>query len=92
MNAASALQREGRVSLRSFVVGPMGNNTYVISDDEEKLAAVVDPSMESEPVLDWDAEPRGKIEDFAARGYIGLQNHDQDTTTKFRNVFIKPLD
>ncbi len=48
--------------------------------------------LNGEPVLDWDAEPRGKIEDFAARGYIGLQNHDQDTTTKFRNIFIKPLD
>ena len=44
------------------------------------------------PVLSWDAEPRGKVEDFATRGYIGLQNHDQDTTTKFRNIFIKSLD
>ncbi len=40
-------------SIRGFVVGPMGNNTYVIHDDEAKMAAVVDPSMESERVLDW---------------------------------------
>lgn len=43
-------------------------------------------------VVDWDAEPRGKVEDFAARGYIGLQNHDRDTHTFFRNIFIKKLD
>ena len=40
-------------SVRGFVVGPMGNNTYVIYDNEAKVAVVVDPSMESERVLDW---------------------------------------
>ena len=48
--------------------------------------------LNGEPVLDWDAEPRGKVEDFATRGYIGLQNHDRDTKTMFRNIFIKSLD
>ena len=48
--------------------------------------------LNDQTVLDWDAEPRGKVEDFAARGYIGLQNHDRDTTTMFRNIFIKSLD
>ncbi len=48
--------------------------------------------LNGEPVLDWDAEPRGKVEDFAARGYVGLQNHDRDLKTMFRNIFIKPLD
>jgi hypothetical protein len=43
-------------------------------------------------VVDWDAEPRGKVEDFTARGYVGLQNHDSATRTFFRNVFIKKLD
>jgi len=32
------------------------------------------------------------VEDFAARGYIGLQNHDRDTSTMFRNIFVKSLD
>ncbi|MBM3285492.1 MAG: DUF1080 domain-containing protein, partial [Candidatus Aminicenantes bacterium] len=27
-------------------------------------------------VIDWQAEPRGKVKDFAEEGYIGLQNHD----------------
>ncbi len=48
--------------------------------------------INGEKVVDWEAEPRGKIEDFAARGYIGLQNHDRDTSTMFRNIFVKSLD
>lgn len=42
-------------------------------------------------VLDWEAEPRGKIIDFAAEGYIGLQNHDSRSPVYFRNIFIKEL-
>ncbi len=48
--------------------------------------------INGDKVLDWDAEPRGKVEDFTARGYIGLQNHDVDTSTMFRNIFVKSLD
>lgn len=47
--------------------------------------------LNGEQVVDWTAEPRGKIEDFAADGYIGLQNHDAETSTWFRNVRIKDL-
>jgi len=43
-------------------------------------------------VVDWVAEPRGKIRDFADRGYIGLQNHDWDTSVYFRNIRIQQLD
>ena len=42
-------------------------------------------------VLDWEAEPRGKIRDFAPEGYIGLQNHDSRAPAYFRNIFIKEL-
>jgi hypothetical protein len=42
-------------------------------------------------VVDWAAEPRGKIEDFAARGYIGLQNH-LASSVYFRNIRVKKLD
>lgn len=48
--------------------------------------------VNGETVVDWDAEPRGKVEDFAARGHVGLQNHDRDTHTFFRNIFVKRLD
>jgi hypothetical protein len=37
-------------------------------------------------VIDWEAEPRGKVEDFAERGYIGLQNHDDRSPVYFRNI------
>lgn len=43
-------------------------------------------------VVDWQAEPRGKVADFAQRGYIGLQNHDDRSPVYFRNVYIKELD
>jgi hypothetical protein len=42
-------------------------------------------------VVDWDAEPRGKVEDFAQRGYIGLQNHDDQSPVYFRNIYVKEL-
>ena len=42
-------------------------------------------------VVDWEAEPRGKIVDFAPRGYIGLQNHDDRAVVYFRNIFVKEL-
>ncbi|HJO29100.1 MAG TPA: DUF1080 domain-containing protein [Acidobacteriota bacterium] len=48
--------------------------------------------INDEKIVDWDAEPRGKVESFAARGYIGLQNHDRDTQTMFRNIFVKSID
>jgi hypothetical protein len=42
-------------------------------------------------VIDWEAEPRGKVRDFAQRGYIGLQNHDDRSPVTFRNLFVKEL-
>ncbi|MFZ2053595.1 MAG: family 16 glycoside hydrolase [Candidatus Aminicenantales bacterium] len=42
-------------------------------------------------VLDWTMEPRGKVKDFAAEGYIGLQNHDSISPVYFRNIFAKEI-
>ena len=42
-------------------------------------------------VVDWNAEPRGKIRDFAGEGYIGLQNHDDNSTVYFKDIFVKEL-
>lgn len=42
-------------------------------------------------IIDWIAEPRGKVKDLAAEGYIGLQNHDRASAVYFRNIFIKEL-
>ncbi len=49
-------------------------------------------SLNGAQVTDWVAEPRGKIRDFASMGYLGLQNHDWETSVYFRNVRIKKLD
>jgi hypothetical protein len=42
-------------------------------------------------VVDWKAEPRGKVLDFARRGYIGLQNHDDTSPVYFRNIVVQEL-
>jgi len=42
-------------------------------------------------VLEWEAEPRGKVTDFAERGYIGLQNHDDRSPVYFRNIYVKEV-
>jgi sugar phosphate isomerase/epimerase len=42
-------------------------------------------------VLDWEAEPRGKVRDFALEGYIGLQNHDSVSPVYFKDIFIREL-
>jgi len=47
--------------------------------------------LNDEQVVDWEAEPRGKVRDFADRGYIGLQNHDHDSSVQFREIFVTPL-
>jgi hypothetical protein len=42
-------------------------------------------------VVDWQAEPRGKVADFVSRGYIGLQNHDDWSIIQFRRIRVKEL-
>jgi len=47
--------------------------------------------LNSTLAVDWDAEPRGKVKDFADEGYIGLQNHDSRSPIYFKNIFVKEL-
>ena len=47
--------------------------------------------LNGKPVVDWQAEPRGKVRDFLLEGYIGLQNHDSLSPVYFRDIFIKGL-
>lgn len=42
-------------------------------------------------VLDWEAEPRGKVRDVAREGYIGLQNHDSRSPVFFKNIYVKEV-
>ena len=44
--------------IQRFVVGPMGNNTYVVFDEASREAAIVDPGKGASPVLEW-ARSRG---------------------------------
>jgi hypothetical protein len=47
--------------------------------------------VNGQKVLDWEAEGRGKVADFAPSGYIGLQNHDDMSPVYFRNIYLKEL-
>ncbi|MBC8215634.1 MAG: DUF1080 domain-containing protein [Candidatus Marinimicrobia bacterium] len=67
--------------------GPGEWNHYKISFINDHI----DVELNDVRVIDWDAEPRGKIEDFATDGYIGLQNHDWETSVSYRNIFIKEI-
>ncbi len=49
----------------------------------------IEVELNGKKVIDWEAEPRGKVEDFARRGYIGLQNHDDQSPVYFRNIYVK---
>ncbi|MFQ6615333.1 MAG: DUF1080 domain-containing protein [Fidelibacterota bacterium] len=51
----------------------------------------IEVELNGEKILDWEAEPRGKVLDFAEEGYIGLQNHDWETSVHFKDIFIKEL-
>ncbi len=48
--------------------------------------------LNGEAIMDWEAEPRGKVEDFAPSGYVGLQNHDDRSPVYFRNIVIRELE
>lgn len=43
-------------------------------------------------IIDWEAEPRGKVTDWTPRGYIGLQNHHDPNAVYFRNIRVKEIE
>ena len=47
--------------------------------------------LNDQKVMEWKAEPRGKIHEFYPEGYFGLQNHDSHSPVFFKNIFIKDL-
>lgn len=42
-------------------------------------------------VVNWKAEPRGKVKSLSEKGYIGLQNHDSRSPIYFKNIYIKEM-
>lgn len=55
------------------------------------IGSRIQVELNGELVLDWDAEPRGKVRDFSSEGYIGLQNHDSRSPVYFKNIYIKEI-
>jgi len=67
--------------------GPGEWNHLEITFQGDRIKVVLNGTQ----TVDWKAEPRGKITDFAQRGYIGLQNHDSNSVVQFRNIYVKEL-
>ena len=51
----------------------------------------IEVELNGAKVIAWDAEPAGKVEDFAERGFLGLQNHDDRSPVYFRNIYVTEL-
>jgi sugar phosphate isomerase/epimerase len=62
-------------------------NHYKITFKGNRLTV----ELNDQTVLDWNAEPRGKVKSIAAEGYIGLQNHDSRAPVYFKNIRVKEL-
>ncbi len=48
--------------------------------------------LNGEQIVDWNVEPRGKVESVADKGYIGLQNHHGENSIFYKNIYVKELD
>jgi sugar phosphate isomerase/epimerase len=55
------------------------------------IGEVIEVELNGIEVLNWKAEPRGKIRNFVSEGYIGLQNHDSRSPIYFKNIYLKEL-
>ena len=67
------------------LVGEWNHYKITLKGDNLKV------ELNDQLIINWDAEPRGKIRDFSKEGYIGLQNHDSRSPVYFRNIYIKEL-
>ena len=73
---------------RSDAFKPTGEwNFYKITFKGDRIIV----ELNGVEVVDWNAEPRGKIRDFVKEGYIGLQNHDSISPVYFRNIYVKEI-
>ena len=76
---------EAPLELASYPPGEW--NRFRITFDGDRIAVELNGKL----VVDWQAEPRGKVTDLASKGYIGLQNHDDRSPVYFRNIYVKQL-
>jgi glyoxylase-like metal-dependent hydrolase (beta-lactamase superfamily II) len=40
------------LEIHTYILGPIGNNTYLIADPDARLAAVIDPSFDPSPLIE----------------------------------------
>ena len=50
------------LKIETYVLGPMGNNTYLLADEDTRQAVIIDPSYDCQPLLsaiqehNWDVQ------------------------------------
>jgi len=81
----AAYDAEAPTKLASNPPGEWNHFKIIFQGDRLKV------ELNGQEVLDWEAEGRGKVADFAPKGYIGLQNHDDMSPVFFRNIYLKEL-
>lgn len=62
-------------------------NSYRISFVGDRITV----DLNGVTVVDWTAEPRGKVRSFSERGFVGLQNHDDRSAVSFRNLRLREI-
>jgi hypothetical protein len=89
----NAGERRGTGSIYAYADAPNARdasnppgqwNTYEITVKGDTYTVI----LNGKEILEWDspAERHGR------EGYIGLQNHDDDSPVRFRNIRVKPLE
>lgn len=91
-DASSGIHQTGAVydakSTNEKAFKPTGEwNHYRISF----IGNVITVELNGTIIINWEAQPSGKIKDFAQSGYVGLQNHDSNAKVCFRNIFVKEV-
>ena len=86
VHATGAVYDAESASAKSFKE-PGQWNHYKITFKGQRIAV----ELNGRTIVDWEAEPRGKVKSFASEGYIGLQNHDSRSPIYFRNIYVKEL-
>jgi glyoxylase-like metal-dependent hydrolase (beta-lactamase superfamily II) len=81
---------------KTFILGPIQNNSYLIYDDQTKTALVIDPALEPEPLVEFIQQQSLSLEKVLVTHahfdhYYGLP-FLQKTFSTLKDIFLYPAD
>jgi hydroxyacylglutathione hydrolase len=77
----NAMSERVRLHVEGFPVGPLQSNAYLVWDEETRHAVLVDPGMESEPIL-----PQIRLRDLSVVALLNTHGHFDHV---YNNGFFK---